>query len=205
MTVTAKSDAIIPPEIIEEIDAYIEEFYKKSKTAADEVVRAGLTPSQVRIFEKIVSSTTRFSEIINHIKNQAGKDKTKRWMQVAPILLSQLEELEAKADYMKRRYLISYHFIGQLEAQRMDKASINDLMETALNKYIKQEELLSYCERIIDSETENKSLMSIMEEAKMKPETALRIKMILAKGWARQIVTHYLFKRAISDEFDQLD
>jgi len=205
MIPTAKYDAIILPEIIEEIDVYIEEFYAKSKIAAEEMVRVGLTASQVRLFEKIVSSTTRFSEIINHIKNQAGKDKTRRWMEVASLLLSQLDELEAKADSMRGRYLITDHFLGQLEGQGVDKTAIQGLKDTTLNKYIKQKELLSYFSRAIESELENKSLMRIIEETKMKPATALRIKMLLAKGWANQIVTHCLFKRALSNEIDQMD
>ncbi len=39
-------------------------------------------------------STRRFSEIINYIKRQTGKDKDVMWIQIAETLLDQLEKLE---------------------------------------------------------------------------------------------------------------
>ncbi|MEW6296030.1 MAG: hypothetical protein AB1467_07150 [Candidatus Diapherotrites archaeon] len=89
--------------------------------------------SQIRNLETLVASTTRFSEIINFVKNQAGKESghEKKWRKVAPIILGQLDELEAKA-----------HALGQ-----GDNTIIMD------------------------------------------------IKLRLARGWTKQVVAHYLYKK----------
>ncbi len=205
MTDSGEHSFIIPPEIIEEIDVYLEGFYSKSKTAAEELVKASLTPTQVRALEKIVCSSTRFSEIINHIKNQAGKDKTKRWMQVASLLLGQLEELEAKAGSMKHRFLITHQLLRMIEGEGIDKLSINDLRKKSLNRYIKRQELFSLLERDIIEENDNQSLLQMIESTKMKTAIVLRIKMIFLRGWAMQVVTNYLYLKALSDDFYQVD
>ncbi len=86
------------------IDEYLEELYASNRTrvAGEEMSRVGLGMAQVRGLESIVKSTTRFSEIINFIKNQAGKEPRgkEKWMVVAPELLGQLEELEKVAGEM---------------------------------------------------------------------------------------------------------
>lgn len=118
------------------IDVYLEDFYEKgrSKDAGEQMARVKLTMAQVRGFETLAASTPRFSEIINYIKNQAGKEpKAKgQWGQVAPGLLSQLEDLEKKA----------------------------------------------------------------MELGDKDPEKVAPIKLKLARAWAAQVVTHYLFCNA---------
>jgi hypothetical protein len=95
-----------------EIDLFLEEFYPEGKRAG--MLAAGYfdkekpgvqlkTPqmkmAQIRGLENLVVSTRRFSEIINFIKNQAGKQNrtAESWRQVAGVFLAQLEQLEAKA------------------------------------------------------------------------------------------------------------
>ena len=65
----------INPVIMADIDLFLEDIYPESKNAGDKMAEAGLGNSQVRRFERVVVSTRRFSEIINYIKNQTGKDK----------------------------------------------------------------------------------------------------------------------------------
>jgi hypothetical protein len=124
-----EADFTLRPEISKEIDIFLEEFYPKSKIAGEEMVRARLSRSQLRGLENIIASTTRFSEIINYIKNQTGKDKQKEWTQVASLLLDQLDKIAAKSHEISR---------------------------------------------------DNVSLL-------------LDVKMKLARSWARQVITHYLY------------
>ncbi|HLC14729.1 MAG TPA: hypothetical protein VJL89_00685 [Thermodesulfovibrionia bacterium] len=124
-----ETDFTLRPEISKEIDIFLEDFYPKSQNAGDEMSRARLSPSQLRGLENLIVSTTRFSEIKNYIKNQTGKDKKNQWIQVASLLLGQLDSIEDKAR----------------------KISGDDV-----------------------------SLL-------------LKIKMTLAQGWARQVITHYLY------------
>jgi hypothetical protein len=85
------------------------------------------------LFWPLVTSTRRFSESINYIKNQAGKDKREMWSAVAPRLLGQLESLENKALGLG---------VGS-------------------------------------------------------PEKILEIKPRLVRGWAKQVVTHYLYEDSL--------
>ncbi len=123
------SAPILEPQTLKAIDLYLEEFYPQSKNAGNEMARVDLGTSQIRGLETLVTSTTRFSEIINYIKNQAGKDRHNTWSQIAQLLLNQLEQLETKATQM------GYE----------------------------------------------------------DPAMILDIKMRLARGWAKQAVTHYLY------------
>ncbi len=79
------------------IDLYLEEIYENSITAGNEMVAAALRNAQIRGLETLVTSTGRFSEIINYIKNQTGKDRRNSWVRVGPLLLEQLGALEEKA------------------------------------------------------------------------------------------------------------
>lgn len=83
----------------QEIDLFLEAFYPKGKDAGQKVAAVDMKISQVRGLENLVVSTRRFSEIVNFIKNQAGKqNKTaEKWRKVADFLLKQLDQLEAKA------------------------------------------------------------------------------------------------------------
>ncbi|OQX24706.1 MAG: hypothetical protein BWK80_19400 [Desulfobacteraceae bacterium IS3] len=123
---------------LKEIDLYLEEFYPKSIEAGNQLARVKFDKTQVRGLETLVASTNRFSEIMNYIKNQAGKEKKddKKWSRVAPLLLGQLEELEKKA------------------------------------KQLGGEDI----------------------------SAILGIKMRLARGWIRQVVTHYLYEKSKKDK-----
>jgi hypothetical protein len=118
---------------LKEIDLYLEEFYPKSVGAGNAMAIADLGNTQIRGLETLITSASRFSEIINYIKNQTGKDKKGKWLQIGPLLLGQLEQLENKANEMGRE----------------------------------------------------------------DPETKLEIKMKLARGWAKQVVTHYLYSMSL--------
>ncbi len=120
---------VLKPEILREIDLYLEDFYPNSVNAGNQMASADLRMAQIRGLETLVTSVTRFSEIINYIKNQTGKDKKNTWVQVGSLLLSQLEQLENKAGEMGNG----------------------------------------------------------------DPVVTLEIKMKLARGWAKQVVAHYLY------------
>ncbi|MBI2840799.1 MAG: hypothetical protein HYX75_20975 [Acidobacteria bacterium] len=129
----------VSDEMLGKIDIFLEQVYPESVKLADAIVAAGLdTKSQLRGFETLVNATTRFSEIINYIKNQAGKEKKKAggaggWAKVAPALLDQLSSLEQEA-----------HRIGAGD-----------------------------------------------------PGAVLDLKLRLARGWAKQVVAHYLYGSAL--------
>ncbi|MFH1114075.1 MAG: hypothetical protein V1792_09165 [Pseudomonadota bacterium] len=115
------------------IDQFLEEYYEGGKTqeAGELMAVNGMKKSQLRGLENLIVSTTRFSEIVNYIKNQVGKEKRDdTWRKIGPKLLTQLEDLEVKA----------------------------------------------------------------MEIAGEDPARRLQVKLHLAKGWARQVVAHYLYK-----------
>lgn len=85
-------------QIWKSIDLFLEDFYPQSKLAGQELKQARMDHTQVRGLENLVVSTRRFSEILNYIKNQAGKSSNaaKKWQKVAGLLLNQLATLENK-------------------------------------------------------------------------------------------------------------
>jgi len=88
----------IDASVSRKMDIFLEEIYPESQKAGEEMAGLKFGKSQTRGFESLLTSTGRFSEILNYIKKQAGKDKKKEaWVQVAPTLLAQLEILETKA------------------------------------------------------------------------------------------------------------
>jgi len=80
------------------IDLYLEKIYPDSKLAGDELAAKKLGKTQLRGLETVITSTSRFSEIINYIKNQAARDTDRKWIDVAPRLIRQLDALEAQAE-----------------------------------------------------------------------------------------------------------
>lgn len=88
---------ILELEDLQKIDLILESFYPKSKALASQM--KGLDTSQIRKLETLVASTRRFSEIINFIKNQAGKksDIGKEWSKIATQMIEHLEKFEEKA------------------------------------------------------------------------------------------------------------
>jgi hypothetical protein len=83
------------------IDQFLEDYYENSQSAATKIIASGLKKTQVRGLQNMVGSCTRFSEIINYIKNQTGKasDQESIWRKenAGEFLLSQLGEIEKKA------------------------------------------------------------------------------------------------------------
>lgn len=99
MDVIKFAEPILNPETLKAIDLHLEALYE-SKTTIDigqKMADVELKSSQIRNLENLVMSTKRFSEIINFIKNQTGKDKKGKWPLIADVLLHQLEALEDKA------------------------------------------------------------------------------------------------------------
>jgi hypothetical protein len=84
--------------ILKEIDLFLENYYASQKTinAGREMKNSKMKKNQVRGLENLIVSTTRFSEIINYIKNQTGKNRGE-WRSVGPLLLSQLADIESAA------------------------------------------------------------------------------------------------------------
>ncbi|HPQ40870.1 MAG TPA: hypothetical protein PLV45_10900 [bacterium] len=83
-------------ETLSKIDVYLEQMYESGKTeeTGREISSTGAKNTQIRGLETLVVSTNRFSEIINYIKNQAGKDRKGQWTKFGPRLLEQLDEIE---------------------------------------------------------------------------------------------------------------
>lgn len=90
-------ERVLELEDLRKIDLVLEDFYPKSMEIASQMV--DLDTSQIRKLETLVVSTRRFSEIVNFIKNQAGKrnEISRKWAAVAPQILDQLEKLQEKA------------------------------------------------------------------------------------------------------------
>lgn len=84
-----------------EVDQFLEDYYDNSQYAAEKLIAGGLKNTQVRGLQNMVGSCTRFSEIINFIKNQTGKasssDSIWRKENAGQFLLKQLDEIEQKA------------------------------------------------------------------------------------------------------------
>jgi hypothetical protein len=100
MDVIEFAEPVLSPKTLKAIDLHLEALYE-SKTTIDigqKMTDVELKSSQIRNLENLVMSTKRFSEIINFIKNQTGKDKKGKWLMVADTLLHQLEDLEDKAN-----------------------------------------------------------------------------------------------------------
>jgi hypothetical protein len=89
----------IQPGIIIEVDLFIESIFPDSVRVGQLLAEKKMKKTQVRGLENLAHSTRRFSEIINYIKNQAGKEqeKEKKWSETAPIMLKQLEVIGNKA------------------------------------------------------------------------------------------------------------
>lgn len=134
MTDPTSSTPLLTPGNLRAIDLVLENIYPESIKAGKQLVGVGLKTTQIRGLENIVTSTSRFSEVMNFIKNQAGKERKKQWAEVAPDLLKQLEALEQQAWEMSG---------------------------------------------------ENAAL-------------CLEIKIRLARGWAKQVVTHFLYTAKVS-------
>ncbi|MCP5109099.1 MAG: hypothetical protein GY950_37300 [bacterium] len=99
----SKSDSKVwqlKPEIIKRIDLFLEEIYPDSEKMGEKMAKreAALQTSQARGLENLTVSTSRFSEIINYIKNQAGKSaRGKGWNIFAEEMLLKLKVIENKA------------------------------------------------------------------------------------------------------------
>lgn len=136
MSTNEPSLPALDTETLKEIDLFLEGFYPFAKQAGDRMSDVELGKTQVRGMETFIASASRFSQIINYIKNRAGKDRKKTWINIASGLLDQLDQLETKAK----------------------------------------------------------------ELGKNNPAVILDIKMKLARGWANQVVSQYLFADALKEE-----
>jgi hypothetical protein len=117
---------------LKSIDQFLEGYYEEgnSQRAGRAMAGCGMKNSQVRGLENLIAATSRFSEVINYIKNQIGKNRSE-WQSAGPILLTQLETIESKA----------------------------------------------------------------AEIAGADPAVKMEVKLRLVRGWARQVVAHYLYDR----------
>ena len=91
-------------ETLDAIDYYLEELFesKKTENLGNRMKGVGLKQTQIRGLETLIVSTTRFSEIINYVKNQTGKDFARKpdkqtWAQFGSIILDHLNEIQVRA------------------------------------------------------------------------------------------------------------
>ncbi len=92
--------ATLTNDMYKQIDRHLESIYENSVALAGKISQAGLdSKSQMRGFETLVNSTSRFSEIKNFIKNQAGKEgrQSSGWRQIAADMLTHLDAIESEA------------------------------------------------------------------------------------------------------------
>jgi len=91
--------------ILNEIDRTIEGFYSES-IHIGEILASVFTNnrSQVKNLENLVYTTNRFTEVVNFIKNQMGKDikrvdwaKKKNDLMIGEYILEGLDRIDAKA------------------------------------------------------------------------------------------------------------
>lgn len=136
MSANEPSSPALDAETLKKVDLFLEDFYPFAKQAGDRMSYVKLGKTQVRGMETFIASASRFSQIINYIKNRAGKDRKKTWINIAPDLLDQLDRLETKAK----------------------------------------------------------------ELGKNNPAVIIDIKMKLARGWANQVVSQYLYADALKEE-----
>ena len=135
----------IPSEKLDQIDVLLESTYPNARDAGNQMAAlmarhpSHFGMSQIRGLESIIVSATRFSEILNYIKNQTGKDRNNVWPRVAPMLIEQLEGLENSA----------------------------------------------------------------VELGADDPSLVLAIKMKLARGWGKQVITHCLYQHKIHNQGGQ--
>jgi hypothetical protein len=100
MSKSDSKDWQLTPEIRKDIDLFLEEIYPDSEKMGGKMAKreVSLQTSQARGLENLTVSTSRFSEIINYIKNQAGKSaKGKGWNIFVEEMLLKLKEIENKA------------------------------------------------------------------------------------------------------------
>lgn len=97
MDSTVKKSQLFTPEVLKKIDLFLESIYPESEKTGLLMAKKELKNTQVRKLEKIITSASRFSEIINFIKNQVGKDNEHKWLPISEIMLEQLKGIENKA------------------------------------------------------------------------------------------------------------
>ncbi len=196
----------IAPEILDEIDIFIENFYPQSVTAGNEMASVELSSSQVRSLETLVTSATRFSEVINYIKNQIGKDKQKKWSHAGSSLLGQLEQIEAKSESMKNLFRITDRSLTDLEIEGIPEPIISKIKKIDMLPYAAEEKFRNIVERLIGDELDDegqKTLLIIFKFARIEPLTILNIKMILVRKWCKQVVSQYFYKMALMGKKDE--
>lgn len=98
MTDSKPDEPFLPPHKLQAVHLFLEDFYPNSINAGNQMVVADIGMAQVRGLETLILASNRFSEIINYIKNQTGKDRHRTWIHVGPLLLEQLDQLEKKAN-----------------------------------------------------------------------------------------------------------
>lgn len=125
----------ISPDIVKAIDIFLEEYYTRSKEAAEIMVKFDLGKAQVRGLETLTATTTRFSEIINYVKRQTGKDTKNEWTKLGPKLISQLEDLEKKAEELSKdnvdscldiKLLLARGWVNQVVCHYLYEKTINE-------------------------------------------------------------------------------
>ena len=136
MSTNKPSLPALDAETLKKIDLFLEDFYPFAKQAPCAKDTDFPRKTQVRGMETFIASASRFSQIINYIKNRAGKNREKTWINIARNLLDQLDQLETKAK----------------------------------------------------------------ELGKNNPAVIIDIKMKLARGWANQVVSQYLFANAKEED-----
>jgi len=181
----------IDDKTLKKIDVYLEKLYEKNYAAGKEnnlgklMAETGLGSTQIRGLEQLIFSATRFSQVINYIKNQAGKEKKEKsqWTKIAPKLINQLSELEQEA----YRIVQNYPAIN-LFSQAID--SVNQQVEADQTN----EKWSKMAPRLTKQLKEAISLLNDKESC--DPATVIEIKMRLARGLIKMIVANYYYSQS---------
>jgi hypothetical protein len=145
--------------------------------------RSSRVSAQVRNLQQIVCSATRFADIEDFVKNQMGKgtDSAKAWRKVGDALLEQLSGLREKARQM-----------GAYSATRF--ADIENFVKNQMHKDSDSaEDWRNIGDALLDQLSRLREKSSQLDAS---PEVQLALRLRLARGWVRGVVSDYLYRIA---------
>ena len=100
------------PKVRHAIYNYLDEHLEQHERIGELLARVHMNTSQVRNLQQIVYTATRFTTIINYVKNQIGKgQRDKQWAtvvnnndRVGDLVLQQLDQLRHEGERIAQEY-----------------------------------------------------------------------------------------------------
>lgn len=126
---------------------------------------AGLGKAQIRGLETLVTSVSRFSEIVNYIKNQVGKDKKGKWLQVGSRLLEQLELMETRAAQMGASFKLTGQSLHKIKGEDIPENILEKLEDLENEEYVSDSKFVSALETIVGNDLDLRYKSLILKHA----------------------------------------